>query len=181
MNVSSYDPMAAKKRKMVYYLCGYACALAIVLSVIENAKKGVRVVGRQPFQSQDKTRQNTAQTGFGDVHYRIHIVFYARGYVCGADKKSRGRVTDRQIGGESPTEPAYFFFLGFFFFTPPDATPAGPGMGVAARSCSAWGASICDGAACGFAFRFVIFCMSERLRASNRLRKTDEDVLNLRH
>ena len=57
MNVSSYDPMAAKKRKMVYYLCGYACALAIVLSVIENAKKGVRVVGRQPFQRQDKTRQ----------------------------------------------------------------------------------------------------------------------------
>ena len=72
-------------------------------------------------------------------------------------------------------------FFGFFFYTPPDATTAGPGMGVAARSCSAWGASICDGAACGFAFRFVIFCMSERLRASNRLRKTDEDVLNLRH
>lgn len=75
----------------------------------------------------------------------------------------------------------YFFFFGFFFFTPPAATPEEPGTGVAARSGSARDASICNGAACGFAFRFVIFCMSERFRASNRLRKTDEDVLNLRH
>jgi len=37
------------------------------------------------------------------------------------------------------------------------------------------------GAAGGGMVRFCIFCMSERFRASNLLRKMDEYVLNLRH
>jgi len=38
-----------------------------------------------------------------------------------------------------------------------------------------------SGVDCGSLRRFCIFWMRERLRASNLLRKTEENVLNLRH
>jgi hypothetical protein len=75
----------------------------------------------------------------------------------------------------------YFFFFGFFFFTAAAAADVpgvgtivleGPGCGVDARAGSGEGS---------FGRRFCIFSIRERLSASNRLRKIDEWVLNLRH
>jgi len=83
----------------------------------------------------------------------------------------------------------YFFFFGFFFFTPPALgtcvgieLDAWAGNGLV-RSCSEVGSS--SGAACSpgssFGLWFCIFCMRDRFRDSNRLRKIEELVLNLMH
>ena len=89
--------------------------------------------------------------------------------------------------------PCYFFFFPFFFFTPAAAGPpavgtalddgtlalassrliGGPGDAVVVRGT--------DAGTGGGERMFDIFCIRERLRASKRLRKTDEWVLNLRH
>lgn len=90
----------------------------------------------------------------------------------------RGRVYHRE------REP-YFFFLGFFFFTPPaddapiaaDASSAAVSGAAAAES----GPVVAAAVGCWAGWRFCIFCMSDRLRASNRLRNIDEYVLNFKH
>lgn len=75
----------------------------------------------------------------------------------------------------------HFFFFGFFFFTPPDAGPAAdgaaleaaPGSGLA-RACSV-GKEISGVWTSGTSTRlFCILRISERFKASNRLRKMDE-------
>ena len=73
---------------------------------------------------------------------------------------------------------AYFFFFGFFFLTPPpDAAP----VAAEANSAAVSGVADADSApavatavGCWTGLRFCIFCMSERLRASKRLRNTLE-------
>lgn len=75
----------------------------------------------------------------------------------------------------------HFFFFGFFFFTPPDAGPAAdgvaleaaPGSGLA-RTCSV-GKEISGVWTSGISTRlFCILRISERFKASNRLRKMEE-------
>jgi len=100
---------------------------------------------------------------------------------------------DRYIIVESMTTVFnfYFFFFAFFFFTPP---PAADAVGIVAvviwagagleRLVSAGERISAADAGIGASSRrcwFCIFCMSDRLRDSNRLRKIDEFVLNLRH
>jgi hypothetical protein len=76
-----------------------------------------------------------------------------------------------------------FFFFGFFFFTPPVATGA-----LCAAPCSTDPVGI----ACGVGMEgslgvdtigrlFCIFSIMDRLNASKRLRKMDEQVLNFTH
>ena len=84
----------------------------------------------------------------------------------------------------------YFFFFCFFFFTPPPADAVGivdvvgtVGTGVE-RPVSTGERISATEAGIDASFRrcwFCIFCMRDKFRDSNRLRKIDEFVLNLRH
>ena len=85
---------------------------------------------------------------------------------------------------------SYFFFFPFFFLTPPPPAAlviwaGAAGAGVASRistSCpAAWGEAAAGAAGAVGGFVFCILRMRVRLRASKRLRKTEELVLNLRH
>lgn len=108
---------------------------------------------------------------------------------------------------KSLTRSTLYFFLLFFFFVPFPATPPAPvdaafwgvpeRLGpsstcmfaspdlLAAVKFADDGALIGAGAARGGVIfggrRFVIFCMRDRFRASNRLRKIDEWVLYFKH
>lgn len=98
--------------------------------------------------------------------------------------RARLKCTGRKKEVKSTPHSDYFFFFpAFFFLTPPPATPlvAGaaldaPGVGVPARPSSTCivALTLTRGSATTGGRRFCIFCMSERLSASNRLRKTDE-------
>ena len=73
---------------------------------------------------------------------------------------------------------AYFFFFGFFFLTPlAVVAPAAAEANNAAVS-AADVAPSCVGVAtagvCCAGWRFCIFCIRDRLRASKRLRNIDE-------
>lgn len=76
----------------------------------------------------------------------------------------------------------YFFFFFGFFFTPPAGVPCADGTALdpvlGADGDTSTGI---DGASGSDGRRFCIFCIRERFRASNRPRKMDENVLNLRH
>jgi hypothetical protein len=92
----------------------------------------------------------------------------------------------------APITSNYFFFLGFFFFTPPEAGPP-PAEGVTAAllaaaseplSAATAGAAETDEAGCSGCWsreEFCIFCIRDRLSASNLFRNIEEWVLNLRH
>jgi hypothetical protein len=72
---------------------------------------------------------------------------------------------------------SYFFFFGFFFLTPPAAGPAGCGMN--GEDERVWSASLVVSGvprtcAIGVGRLFCIFCISDRFKASNRLRKIEE-------
>ena len=73
----------------------------------------------------------------------------------------------------------YFFFFGFFFFIPLLGVATGV-LGVL----ETWpegvplGSGVCGGS---IGFLFCIFCIRERFSASNRLRNTEEYVLNFKH
>jgi hypothetical protein len=102
--------------------------------------------------------------------------------------------TFKQITIESITPPLnvfYFFFFGFFFFTPPAAADAvgivavvgTVGAGVERPVSTGERISATEAGIDASSRRcwFCIFCMRDKFRDSNRLRKIDEFVLNLRH
>lgn len=67
-------------------MCVRVCACTFV-DPIGNEKMSERDKHcGQSCRSKDRTWQSIAQTSCEDVHYRIHVVFYALGYVCGQTK-----------------------------------------------------------------------------------------------
>ena len=76
----------------------------------------------------------------------------------------------------------YFFFFFGFFLTPPLGVPCADSVVVDTGLVADAATSICVGVdSSSDGRRFCIFCIRERLRASNRLRNMDEYVLNLIH